>query len=149
MRFSKFAQNSPQNDVHVKQVSISPFFGIVGDKKWSSFSNLGVGSPVFWPQIAKIGRFRVPKNGTQDAQIKKRRPLFVANYPKNGGIDSCFTRISFSGEFWANFENCVIKAHFWPISPYKNPKVGKVKTDKQIMSLKYAIFKICPKLARK
>ena len=49
MRFLKFAQNLPENDIHVKQESI----------------------------------------------------------PKNGGIDFCFTRISFSGEFWANFENRV------------------------------------------
>ena len=28
-------------------------------------------------------------------------------FPKNGGIDFCLTKISFSGEFWANFENRV------------------------------------------
>ena len=39
--------------------------------------------------------------------------------PKNGGIDSCFTKISFSGEFWANFENRVFWALFWPISHCK------------------------------
>ena len=65
MQFSKFAQNSPENDGHVKQVSIPPFLGIVDDKK-SPFS-LDVGSPIFWPKITKIGRFRVPKNGTLDA----------------------------------------------------------------------------------
>ena len=36
----------------------------------------------FWPKITKIGRFRVPKNGTLDAQIQKRTPLFVAKYPQ-------------------------------------------------------------------
>ena len=59
-------------------------------------------------KITENGRFRVQKNGTSDAQIQKRGPLFVANYPENGGIDSCFTRIPCSGEFWANFENRVI-----------------------------------------
>ena len=34
------------------------------------------------PQITENGRFRVQKNGTWDAQIQKRRPLFVANYPQ-------------------------------------------------------------------
>ena len=48
MRFSKFAQNSPENDVHVKQVSNPSFLGIVGDKKWSPFSDLGVQSPILW-----------------------------------------------------------------------------------------------------
>ena len=32
--------------------------------------------------ITENGRFRVQKNGTSDAQIQNRRPLFVANYPQ-------------------------------------------------------------------
>ena len=32
--------------------------------------------------ITENGRFRVQKNGTSDAQIQKRRPFFVANYPQ-------------------------------------------------------------------
>ena len=36
----------------------------------------------FAPKITEIGRFQVTKNGTLDAQIQKRRPLFVANYPQ-------------------------------------------------------------------
>ena len=47
MRFSKFAQNSPENDIHVKQESIPPYLGIVGDKKWSPFLDLGIRSPIF------------------------------------------------------------------------------------------------------
>ena len=43
------------------------------------------------PKITENGRFRVQKNGTSDAQIQKRRPLFVANYPQKWWIDSCFT----------------------------------------------------------
>ena len=58
MRFSKFAQNSPENDVHVKQVSIPPFLGIVGDKKWCPFSDLGVQIPIFWhPKTANFSDF--------------------------------------------------------------------------------------------
>ena len=37
--------------------------------------------PFFAPKITENGRFRVQKNGTSDAQIQKRTPLFVANYP--------------------------------------------------------------------
>ena len=43
----KFAQNLPENNILVKQVSISTFLGIVRDKKWSPFLDLGVRSPIF------------------------------------------------------------------------------------------------------
>ena len=49
-------------------------------------SVFGFGHPkshFFAPKITENGRFRVQKNGTWDAQIKKQRPLFVANYPQN------------------------------------------------------------------
>ena len=63
MRFSKFAQNSPENDVHVKQVSIPSFLGILGDKKRCPFSDLGVQSPIFWhPKTANFSDFG-PKKG--------------------------------------------------------------------------------------
>ena len=55
-----------------------------------------------------------------DLGRKKNGDHFLSpTNPKNGGIDFCFTRISFSGEFWANFENRVFLAHFWPISHCK------------------------------
>ena len=37
MRFSKLAQNSPENDIYVKQESVPPFLGIVGDKSGLRF----------------------------------------------------------------------------------------------------------------
>ena len=40
-------------------------------------------SNFFAPKITANGCFRVKKNGTSYAQIQKRRPLFVANYPQN------------------------------------------------------------------
>ena len=46
MQFSKFAQNSPNSDIHMKQVSHPPFLGLVDDKKWS---------PFFAPQITENG----------------------------------------------------------------------------------------------
>ena len=45
--FLKFAQNSPENDIQAKQESSLPFLGIVGDKRWSPFLDLGVRSPIF------------------------------------------------------------------------------------------------------
>ena len=48
--------------------------------------DLGIQSPFFAPKITENGRFQVQKNGTLDAQIQKRRPLFVANYPQKNDI---------------------------------------------------------------
>ena len=68
----EFAQTSPENDVHVKQVSIPPFLGIVGDKKWSPFLDLGIPSRFFLhPKSLKMAVFGVQKNGTLDAQVQK------------------------------------------------------------------------------
>ena len=82
MRYFRFAQNSPKNDIHVKQESNPPLLGIVGDKKSSPFFNLGVQSPIFCTQNYKKWPFWVQKNGTSDAQIQKRRPFFATNYPQ-------------------------------------------------------------------
>ena len=44
----------------MKQESVPPFLGIVGDKKWSPFLDLGIRSPIFLaPKITENGRFRV------------------------------------------------------------------------------------------
>ena len=53
-------QNMPENDILMEQVSISPFLGIVSDKKWSPFLDLGVRGPIFL-QLAENGCFRVKK----------------------------------------------------------------------------------------
>ena len=50
MQFSKFAQNSPNSDIHMKQVSHPPFLGIVDDKKWCPFFYSGVQRPNFAPE---------------------------------------------------------------------------------------------------
>ena len=53
--FSKFAQNSRENDIHVKQESIPSYLGIVNDKKWSPFLDLGIRSPIFLhPKLLKM-----------------------------------------------------------------------------------------------
>ena len=38
-QFSKFAQNSPDSDFHIKQVSHPPILDIDDDKKWCPFSD--------------------------------------------------------------------------------------------------------------
>ena len=72
--------------------------------------------PFFGTQKRPFSATLGAKNGTSDARNYERRPLFVANYPLKWWIQLL------SGEFLANFKNCVFQAHFWPISPYKNPK---------------------------
>ena len=46
-----------------------------------------------------------PLGGLQLPKSKNGDHFLSPTIPKNGGIDSCFTWISFSGKFWANFEN--------------------------------------------
>ena len=60
-------------------------------------------SNFFWPKITKIGRFWVPKNGTLDAQIRKRTPLFVANYPQKWWNRHLFHMFLLNMFFWQPF----------------------------------------------
>ena len=60
----------------------STIFGDSWRQKVVSLFKFGRQKSIFFaPKITKIGCFRVPKNGTLDAKIQKRTPLFVANYP--------------------------------------------------------------------
>ena len=71
MPFFKCAQNLPKNDIHVKQESNPPFLGIVGDKKWSPFSDLGFQSPNFWHlKTADISDFGYKKIGLQTPKFE-------------------------------------------------------------------------------
>ena len=100
--------NSPENDIVVKQKSIPPFLGIVGDKKWSPFLDLGIPSPIFLhPKSLKMAVFGCKKKGLGIPKSKNGDHFLSPTIPKNGGIDFCSTRISFSGGFGANLENHV------------------------------------------
>ena len=52
--FSKLANNSPKSGKRIKQMSIPPFWGDVGVKKWSPFLDSGARSPIF-------GHLKMPK----------------------------------------------------------------------------------------
>ena len=70
----------------------------------------GFGHPkshFFAPEKAIFSDFGCKKMGLRMPKSKNGDHFLSPTIPKNGGIDSCFTRISFSGEFWANFENRV------------------------------------------
>ena len=66
-------------------MSIPPFWGDVGVKKWSPFLFSATRSTIFWyPKLGTFGKsahFQVPENGTSSARIQKLRPLFHANIP--------------------------------------------------------------------
>ena len=78
----------------MKQKCYSPFWGVVGIKKWSPFLDSGAQSPIFWHlktgTFAESARFQVPKNGISDHETEKRRPLFNANIPPKWWITCLF-----------------------------------------------------------
>ena len=78
---SKFAQHSPENDFHVIRV-YSTIFGDRWQQKVVSGLDLGIPSSIFFTQKRPFPVILGAKNGTSDAQIQNRRPLFVANYPQ-------------------------------------------------------------------
>ena len=85
MRYFRFAQSSPKNDIHVKQESNPPFLGIVGDKKSSPFFNLDVQSPIFLqPKLLKMAvlgakkwDFRCPNPKTETLFCHQLSPKMV------------------------------------------------------------------------
>ena len=97
---SKIYPKLAESDIHVKQVSIPPFLGIVGNKKWCPFSNLGVRSPIFLhPKSLKLAVFGCWKIGLRTPKFENGHHFLTPTIPKNGGMDTYFTWVSFSGEF--------------------------------------------------
>ena len=112
--------------------------GIVSDKKWSLFLDLGVQSPIFWHlKTANLSDFGCKKLDFGRPNLKTETTFCHQLSPKNNGLDTYFTWKSFSGEFWAIFENLVIYAHFWTISHYKTPKSKTSGANGQYMSKNY------------
>ena len=106
----------------MKQVSHPPILGIVDNKKWCPFLDLGVRRPIFLhPKTAIHSDLGGKKLGLRTPESKKGHHFLSSTMPKKGGWDT-FIWISFSGEFWSNFENREFLAHFWPTSHYNTPK---------------------------
>ena len=103
----KICPKFAQKDFYMNRVPSPPFLGIVSNKKWSPFLDFGIRSPFFHPKTAIFSDFGCKKMGLGMPKSKNGDHFLSPTIPKNGGIDSCFTRISFSGEFWAYFENRV------------------------------------------
>ena len=98
---------------------------------WSPFVDLGIRSPIFLhPKTAIFSNFGCKKKGLRMPKSKYGDHFLSPTIPKTGGTDSCFTWISFLGEFWANFENRIFQAHC------KTPKSKTYGAIAQIKSLK-------------
>ena len=86
-------------------MSIPPFWGDVGVKKWSPFLDSGTQSTVFWyPKLgtfAKSGCFQVPKNGTSGAQNKKTETTSSCQHPPKM-VDKAFVLCVY--HFWMGFK---------------------------------------------
>ena len=71
-------------------MSIPPFWGDIGMKKWSPLLDTGAQSAIFGPP--KIGTFdrncqKCPKMGLQVLESKNKDHFFTPIYPQNGGFD--------------------------------------------------------------
>ena len=101
----------------MKQTCYPPFWGVVGDKKWSPFFCYSIRNTIFWHlkagTFAESARFQVPKNGISDHVTKKRRPLFVANYPPKWWITCLFHALITFGWVLSQFLIWVILCSYW------------------------------------
>ena len=87
-------------------MSMSPFWGDVGDKKCHPIRALKV--PFFctqkWALLPKVPIFRCPKMGLRAPVSKNGDHFFTPTSPQNGGIDICFMRLPLLEEKSAKFE---------------------------------------------
>ena len=112
-KFSNLANNSPNIGKRIKQMSIPPFWGDVGVKKWSPFLDSGARSPIFGHlEMGKVPTFRCPKMGLRVPESKNGDHFFTPTSPQNGGIDICFMRLPLLGELLANFEKSPFFSRF-------------------------------------
>ena len=82
-QIAKLALNPLKSDKRTEQMSIPPFWGDVGVKKWSPFLVSGTRSTIFLHlktgTFAKSAQFWVPKNGTLSARnyniFSRQHPL--------------------------------------------------------------------------
>ena len=73
-----------------------------------NFFDLGIGSPIFFhPKMTIFSDLGCNKMGLWMPKSKNGDHFLSPTISINGGTAPCFTLISFSGEFWANFENRV------------------------------------------
>ena len=129
-KMQKLAQNPPKSDKRIKQMSIPPFWGDVGIKKWPPFFCFGIRSATFWHlktgTFGESALFQVPKMGLLAPKSKNEDHFFTQTSPKNGGLHICFVRLSLLGGFYANFEKNGFFGQFWSHFPSLTAKKLKV-----------------------
>ena len=80
-------------------MSIPPFWGDVGVKKWSPFLVAGAEVPFFGTQkralLPKVPNFGYQKTLLWVPESKNGDHFLTPTSPQNGGIDVCSVRLSF------------------------------------------------------
>ena len=80
---------------------------------------------------AKSAHFHVPKNGTSEAEPKKRRPIFVANYPPKWCTARSFYAFSTFGWVLSQFWKIVFQEPFRSRFYFYMGEKPKVPNDNQ------------------
>ena len=129
-QISKLAKNTPKNDKRTKQTRIPSFWGDVGVKKWSLFSDLAAQSPIFWAlenkHLFKKCSILGTKNGSMGARIQKRRPLFSCQYPPKS-MERTFVLCVY--HFCVNFKPILKFCSFWTVfGPFYLEQQTKIKS---------------------
>ena len=88
------------------------------------------------PKSMKIAVFGCKKNGSSDASIKKRTPLFVVNYTQKWWMRHLFHMNITFGNFGQHSKYRDFLARFWPIPFYKMPKSKPYAALGQFLGLK-------------
>ena len=97
--FSKLANNSSKSGKRIKQMSIPPFWGDVGVKKWSPFLDSAAQSPIFGHlKVGTFPIFRCLKMGLWAPKSKIGDYFFTPTPPLNGGLHICFMCLPLLGE---------------------------------------------------
>jgi len=123
----KICPNSPGNDGNVKQVSLPSILGIIGDKKWCPFSDLGVQSPIFWhlktANSCDLGRW-IFRKFTVSFLSKSWRPIAGANsftidrVNEEGGFQLLSYSVN-SENAWGQLSRLVLEGKTRPTTPNK------------------------------
>ena len=116
----KICQNLPENDNLMKQKSVPPFLGIVGDKKWSPFFDLGIPSPIFLhPKTAIFSDFGCKKMGLGMPKSKN------GDYPQKRWNRLLFHMNIIFGRVLGKFWKSRILGSFLADFPLQNPPTQK------------------------
>ena len=127
--------NSPNSDIHMKQVSHPPCLGIVDDKKLSPFFDSGVRRPFFCTQKRSFSVIWGAKKRVFGRPNKKTDTTFCRQlYPKM--VDE--TLVSYEYHYWVSFGQVLKIAYFWLIFG-RFPLIKSQNQKRMVRSLKIRV----------